>query len=88
MTGDAMAVAQPHPIYDELLDFLVEKANPQELLAFRPSAAAQARADELTEKNKAGILTPQERAELEQMLELDLFVTALKARAAKALKQP
>ena len=45
------------------------------------------RADELTEKNKAGTLSAQERAELEQMLALDRFVTALKARAAKALKQ-
>ncbi len=79
-----MAVSQTHPIYDELLDFLVEKASPQELLAFRPSAAAQARAEELTEKNKAGTLSPQERAELEQMLQFDGFVTALKARAAKA----
>ncbi|MAS36927.1 MAG: hypothetical protein CL610_23185 [Anaerolineaceae bacterium] len=82
-----MAAAQPYLIYDELLDFLVEKASPQELMAFRPSSAAQQRADELTEKNKAGTLSAQERAELEQMLALDRFVTALKARAAKALKQ-
>ena len=81
-----MATAQLNPIYDELLDFLVEKASPQELSAFRPSEAAQARADDLTEKNKADLLTPEERAELEQMLGFDLFVTALKARAARALK--
>ena len=80
-------VARPNPIYDELLDFLVEKATPQELLAFRPSEVAQQRAEELTEKNKAGTLTPQEQAELEQMLAFDQFVTALKARAARVLKQ-
>ncbi len=81
-----MAVAELGPIFQELLDFLVEKASPQELLTFNVSEDAQKRADELTEKNKAGSLTTQEQAELEQMLEFDLFVTALKARAIKALK--
>jgi hypothetical protein len=82
-----MAIARSSPLFDELLDFLVEKATPQELLAFRPSEAAQQRADELTDKNKAGELSAAERAELEQMLEFDLFVTALKARAAKVKKR-
>lgn len=81
-----MAVVELGPIFQELLDFLVEKASPQELLTFSVSEDAQKRADELTEKNKAGSLTAQEQAELEQMLEFDLFVTALKARAIKALK--
>jgi hypothetical protein len=79
-------MARSSPLFDELLDFLVEKATPQELLTFRPSEAAQQRADELTDKNKSGELSAPERAELEQMLEFDLFVTALKARTAKARK--
>jgi hypothetical protein len=80
-----MAIARSSPLFDEQLDFLVEKATPQELLAFQPSEAAQQRADELTEKNKSGELSASERAELEQMLEFDLFVTALKARVAKKI---
>lgn len=67
-----MAIARSSPLFDELL-------------AFRPSEAAQQRADELTEKNKSGELSASERAELEQMLEFDLFVTALKARVAKKI---
>ena len=37
-----MAISSP--IFDELLDYLIEKATPQEVLAFRPSDNAQARA--------------------------------------------
>ena len=82
-----MASGQLAPIFEELLDFLVEKATPQELLTFRASEAAQQRANDLTEKNKSGTLSAAERLELEQMLEFDLLVTALKARAARVLKQ-
>lgn len=82
-----MAAAQLAPIYTELLDFLVDKANPEQLLTFRPSESAQERADELTEKNKSGVLTPEEQTELAQMMEFHLLVTALKARAAKALQK-
>ena len=82
-----MALTQLGPVYEELLDFLVEAATPKQLLAFQISEFAQQRADELTEKNKAGDLTAQERAELEQMLEFDLLVTALKAKAIRALRQ-
>ncbi len=74
------------PAYDSLLDFLVEKATPQEILAFKASPEEQARADELTAKNKAGRLTDEEAAELNSMLEIDLLVMGLKARALVALK--
>lgn len=82
-----MTLTQLGPVYEELLDFLVKVATPQQLLAFHISDSAQQRADELTEKNKTDNLTAQERAELEQMLEFDLLVTALKAKAVRALKQ-
>jgi len=37
------------PVFNELLDYLVSKASPAEILAFRPSQVAQERADYLTE---------------------------------------
>lgn len=82
-----MATVGFSPVFDDLLDFLVEKATPKEILAFKPSDSAQQRADELTEKNKSGQLSAEERNELEQMLKLDLLVTVLKARALRAMKQ-
>ena len=80
-----MALAQFSPMYDDLLDFLVEKATPAEILAFAPSEAAQERAEELLEKNNAGTLTVEEYAELQQMLQVDRLVSVLKARALDAL---
>ncbi|MEZ4670300.1 MAG: hypothetical protein R3E39_20530 [Anaerolineae bacterium] len=73
------------PVYDDLLDYLIEKATPQEILAFKASAAAEERAEELLEKNSAGTLTPDETAELQQMLQVDRLVSVLKARALEAI---
>jgi hypothetical protein len=47
---------------------------------FKFTDELQTRLDELSEKNKAGILTPEEEAELTGMLELDRIFTLLNAR--------
>lgn len=73
------------PIYDELMEYLVEKATPEEILAFRLSETAQERAEYLTERNKAGVLTPEEKVELDQMFEFDQLVSLLKAKAHEVL---
>jgi hypothetical protein len=75
-------------VYDEFLEYLAQRATPEEILAFKASETAQERADELTESNKAGTLTAEESAELEQMLRFNRLVSMLKARAMKALKNP
>jgi hypothetical protein len=74
-------------VYDEFLEYLAQRATPEEILAFKASASAQQRADELTERNKTGTLTADEHAELEQMLHFNRLVSMLKARAIKALKK-
>lgn len=74
-------------IYDELIDFLVDKASPEEILAFKPSQRAQTRAADLLDRNNAGVLTPEERLELEQMLYFERRVSLLKAQAAATLKK-
>jgi hypothetical protein len=81
-----MAVYRVSPVYAELLEYLAEKATPEEILAFRVSETAQQRADELTERNKEGRLTDEEARELEQMLQFDELVSVLKSRALKAIK--
>lgn len=73
------------PIYDELIEYLVQKATPEEILAFRLSKTAQERAEYLTEQNKAGVLTPEEKVELDQLIEFDQLVSLLKAKAVQAL---
>jgi len=82
-----MAAAQIPPIYDELLDYLADKASPTEILAFQPSLKAEERADYLLDRNNAGTLTPSEALELQQMLYFDRRISLLKARAALALKK-
>ncbi len=71
------------PVFQELVEYLAQKATPEEVLAFKVSEAAQRQAEELTERNKAGTLTPEEAVELQQLLEFDLLVSRLKAKAAK-----
>ena len=71
-------------VYDEFLEYLAQRATPEEILAFKASEAAQKRADELTEHNKSGTLTLEETAELDQMLHFNRLVSMLKAKAVNA----
>lgn len=81
-----MLSAQVPLIYDELLDYLVEKATPEEILAFRASEKAEARAADLLDRNNAGLLSPEEVLELQQMLYFDSRISVLKARAVLAVQ--
>lgn len=82
-----MASVHLSPVYDNFLEFLVEKATPQEILAFKISEEEQQRAIELLERNNAGTITPEERQELEQMQKTDALITLLKAKALAALNR-
>lgn len=82
-----MLTAHVPPIYDELLDFLLEKAMPEEILAFQASPNAQSRAEYLLKKNNAGELSPAEEIELAQMLYFDRKISVLKAKAAATLRE-
>jgi hypothetical protein len=73
------------PGYDELLAYLVDKATPEDILAFEVSEAAKARARVLVERHNEGILSPEEAVELEQIRQVNHFVALLKLRAMEAL---
>src|SRR5947207_2021834 len=83
---DPVASLQFHPAHDSILDFLVEKATPQEILAFKVSEAEQERTIELLDKQDEGTLTPEEAAELDSIRQMDLLYMALRARALCALR--
>jgi len=80
-----MVTTKLTPIYDSFLDYLVEKATPQEIIAFQIPESVQQRATVLLARNNAGILTPEEAIELEQMQQLDRLVAVLKAKALEAM---
>jgi hypothetical protein len=82
-----MATIQIPLIYDELLDFLLERATPEEILAFKASEKAEERAEYLLDGNNAGILSPEERIELQQMTYFDRKISVLKAQAAVTAKR-
>ncbi len=79
-----MAISSP--IFDELLDYLIDKATPQEVLSFRPSDSAQARATELLDKNNEGTITPSEVHELEQLRQYNAMLVKLKLKAELAIR--
>ncbi len=82
-----MATAQIPLIYDELLNYLLDRATAQEILAFKPSEQAQERSTDLLDRNNAGTLNAAEQLELEQMLYFDRKISILKAKAAAEIKK-
>ncbi|MBI5667113.1 MAG: hypothetical protein HZC41_03825 [Chloroflexi bacterium] len=83
-----MASTQLLPAYDTFLSFLVEKATPQEILAFQLPEDVQDHIDDLLDRHSENELTIEEAAELQQILQLDRFVSLLKAKAAYMLSKP
>ena len=79
-----MAASGLAPAYDYFLDFVIEKATPQEILSFELPAEAKQRAIELLDKQDTNALTAEETTELEQMRQVDRLLSALKARALAA----
>ncbi len=67
--------------YAEVLDFLVTRPTPQEIIAFKVSAEAQERIRTLLDKNRDGRLTETETAELDLYEQLEPMMIFLKAKA-------
>lgn len=63
----------------EVISFLARQPTADEIIAFRPSEQATKRAEELLERNQKGVLTSTEEAELDEMCEVDRFVSLIKA---------
>lgn len=63
----------------EVISFLARRPAASEIIGFHPSDPAAARAQELLLRNQAGNLTPAEEAELEEICDIDRFVSLIKA---------
>ncbi|WP_017296608.1 hypothetical protein [Nodosilinea nodulosa] len=84
-TSTSLAAATAHlpeipQAYLEVLDFLVTRPTPQDILAFKVSSAAQNRLSSLLDKNRGGILTEAEVAELDVYEQLEHLMILMKAR--------
>ena len=81
---DAVAV-RVFDIWNDVDEFLTSTPTPQQILAFRPSQAAQERLRFLLDANGSRLLTADEEAELSETLAVEQFIRRLKIRAlAKA----
>ncbi len=70
--------------YLEVLDFLVTRPTPQDILAFKVSPLAQNRLSLLLDKNREGSLTASEVAELDAYEQLEHLMILMKARLISA----
>jgi hypothetical protein len=69
----------------QVLEALASLPSPEEVLAMRPSAALQARVEELLAKNRTAGLSDSERREWEQYQYADHLVRMAKAQATVKL---
>ena len=79
----------PYPSpYAAFVDWVVTAVTPQAMLAFQLPPEARQRALVLLERGDAGILTPDEAHELDQMQFIDRLVSLLKAEALRRMGPP
>jgi hypothetical protein len=71
-------------VYDTLVDLLVQGGNRQEILKFRLDLEAQSRLNQLLEKNRNGVISPEEISELETFEQFEHVVRLLKARVLQS----
>jgi hypothetical protein len=74
--------------YAEVLDFLLTRPTPHDILAFKVSDAAQARLQLLLDKNREETLSAPEEAELDIYEQLEHLMILLKARAYALASRP
>lgn len=78
--------APPSNIQDEVLNFLLSAPTPQSIIDFHASEMAQERLRYLLDANRQGILSHEERAELDEASQMNHFMLLLKAKAEKHFK--
>lgn len=59
----------------------IAQLNPQQLIDLKAPKNMSVRVEELVNKKKDGLISPEESNELERFLALDLFISLTKARA-------
>jgi hypothetical protein len=69
-----------------VLEFLAKLPTPEQIVAFRPSAALETHVNDLLEKNRTRGLTPEEKRQWEQYEYLENLVRTAKAEAFVRLK--
>ena len=74
-----------HPAYLEFIDFIAQGTTPQQIIAYHPSARAQARLEELLTRERDEALSSDEQVELNHFFELEHILRMAKARSQQIL---
>ena len=82
-----MGTIEQGTVYDTLVDLLVQGGNRQEILKFRLDLEAQSRLNQLLQKNRNGVISPEEISELETFEQFEHVVRLLKARVLQSQVQ-
>ena len=77
--GMDMADTAARTLKDVVTDFLGSAPTLEEIAVYRLPVDLQARAHDLLDRNRAGILTPEERAEMDEFSQIDHLMTMVKA---------
>ena len=75
------------PVYAEIIDFIAAGTTPQSVAEYLPSPEAQQNLAALLEREKAGTLLPEEKAELNHYMELEHILRMAKARARQIVSR-
>jgi hypothetical protein len=73
-----MAVAPPDTLFDVITDFLATEPTADQIIAYRLPQALEQRALDLLERNRQNVLTPEERAEMDEFLRINHLINMLK----------
>ena len=71
------------PFYEDVLEFLATGPSTQQLIDFRPSAAAQNRFSTLLDAHRDRALSMAEEEELDHYIRMDRMLSLLKAKSYK-----
>jgi hypothetical protein len=80
-------LSETSQVYLEVLDFLMTRPTLEDVIAFKVSSMAQERLQSLLAKNRAGIITDAEVAELDVYEQLEHLMILMKARAIAVVGQ-
>jgi len=72
--------------YDELAELMVSM-NPAKIIEFKASPALQQRFEELVEKEKNGVVSTEEKSELDRILMVNHVINLAKIRAHQQTAQ-
>lgn len=88
LLGESTSTSYPlesSMILEELVDFLLSQPSHAEMINFKASSQAQARLEELLDRNREMSLNPSEQAELNTYQQANHLLVLLKSRARSAI---